>query len=95
MNTTFRDLTGQRFNMLVAIEPTVKRDYNSGGVYWLCLCKCGNKIEVRRDTLINNMIYSCGCEGENEVDRWLKRPHMKTPNEHPYFLTSEHLRYLI
>ena len=53
------DLTGKKFNRLTVI----KRVENSknGATRWLCKCDCGNETIVRRDHLLNNEIYSCGC----------------------------------
>ena len=53
------DLTGKRFGRLTVI----KRVYREGSnlVYWLCKCDCGNKKEVRADSLKNGSTQSCGC----------------------------------
>lgn len=31
------------------------------GGYWDCLCKCGARTQVRRDSLLDGSIRSCGC----------------------------------
>lgn len=63
-----RDLTGQKFNRLTAIEPvgtytgvrkTGKR--YSAGVYWKCVCECGNESKVLASALMTGRIKSCGC----------------------------------
>lgn len=53
------DLTGQKFNKLTVIE----RDFSRKGVYWLCLCDCGNPelISVRGANLKSGNTKSCGC----------------------------------
>lgn len=53
------NITGQKFNMLTAIEPTEKR--NSEGVMWLCKCDCGNECYVSAKSLRNGNTKSCGC----------------------------------
>lgn len=40
-----RDISGERFGKIVAIEPTDKRADN-GSVVWKCHCDCGNNAEV-------------------------------------------------
>ncbi len=55
----YKDITGQRFGKLVAIEPTEKREGN-GSVVWKCQCDCGNVTYVSQNTL--RIQRSCGCE---------------------------------
>ena len=66
-----RDLKGQRFGRLVAIEPTEKRSGNS--VVWRCQCDCGNACEVPSSSLTSGNTKSCGCmkggTGERKVGR--------------------------
>ncbi len=52
----FIDLTGQRFQRLIAVE-RVSRP----GTWWLCQCDCGNQKVTRAATLKNGMTGSCGC----------------------------------
>lgn len=54
-----KDLTGQRFGRLTAIEDTGKRKYSY--VVWLCKCDCGNVTEVVSDSLRSGNTKSCGC----------------------------------
>lgn len=54
----FKDLTGQKFNMLTVIK--VDR-FTPHGTYWLCKCDCGELNSVRTDMLTSNKIKSCGC----------------------------------
>ncbi|MBE6009152.1 MAG: hypothetical protein E7236_00635 [Lachnospiraceae bacterium] len=62
-----RDLTGQTFGRLTAIEPTERRDCK-GSVYWRCKCICGNEAEVTEDCLINGNTVSCGCRRQELKD---------------------------
>ena len=54
-----RDLTGQTFGRLTALEPTDKR--SSGYILWLCQCQCGNKKLVSVNHLMQGSVKSCGC----------------------------------
>lgn len=56
----FKDLTGEKFNML-----TVKSFYEikNGMSYWLCVCDCGNEKILSVADLKNNK--SCGCAKKN------------------------------
>lgn len=52
------DKTGQKFNMLTAIERLP--NYNGNGkTYYKCLCDCGNFHYVSNDNF--GKTYSCGC----------------------------------
>ena len=50
------DLTGNKYNRLLVLE---KSKTKKG--YWLCLCDCGTKKEIRGDHLREGSIKSCGC----------------------------------
>lgn len=52
------DKTGQKFNMLTAIERIVNYKGN-GKTYYKCLCDCGNYHYVSNDRL--GKTFSCGC----------------------------------
>ena len=63
-----RDLRGQRFGRLVAINPTSERTVD-GGVIWRCQCDCGNIVFVRRGCLLSGATSSCGCYRRERVKR--------------------------
>lgn len=52
-----RDLSNQKFNRLMALEPIKKNNR----IYWKCQCDCGNIVEVRADGLLSGKTKSCGC----------------------------------
>lgn len=54
-----KDITGQKFGRLVALAPTDQR--KNGTIMWLCLCSCGEKILIRKDSLLSGYTKSCGC----------------------------------
>lgn len=54
-----RDIGGQRFGMLTALEPLAARKY--GGVMWRCRCDCGGETEATLEALTSGNTTSCGC----------------------------------
>lgn len=56
-----KDLTGQHFGRLTAVEPTAER--SGTNVLWLCYCECGNRTLVRANCLTSGKTRSCGCLG--------------------------------
>ncbi len=54
-----KDLTGQTFGYLTAIEPVGKNDRRN--IIWRCKCKCGNEVDVVATLLITMNTTSCGC----------------------------------
>ncbi len=61
--STFKDLTGQRFDKLTVVSvdgyyeyPNGERDYK-----WKCRCDCGNTITVRGNSLKAKGNHSCNC----------------------------------
>lgn len=56
---TYKDITGQRFNRLVALS-TYKKE--NGKRVWLCKCDCGNTCERSLANLQRtDEFHSCGC----------------------------------
>lgn len=58
-----KDITGQVFGFLTAIEPTNKRSGNSA--IWKCECTCGEIVEVSNNKLQKGEKTSCGCENRS------------------------------
>jgi hypothetical protein len=57
-----RDLSGNRFGRLTAIDVAGRKKYKSGTVIlWNCLCDCGNSIITSSQSLIKGYTKSCGC----------------------------------
>jgi len=54
-----RDIAGQRFARLVALERTDKIKFNS--TVWRFRCDCGNVIEARLSQVTDKHKFSCGC----------------------------------
>jgi hypothetical protein len=57
----FRDITGQRFGRLVALEWFKKQDVDRVRIYWRCQCDCGNVRDINGDSLKRGATQSCGC----------------------------------
>ena len=60
------DISGQRFNSLVAIRPTKDRSGN-GGIIWVCICDCGKEIMCTVDDLRGSRKSSCGCSSKYRI----------------------------
>lgn len=54
------DITNKRFGSLVAVELLLERTKH-GDTRYLCICDCGSQHVVRRNSLVNGQIKSCGC----------------------------------
>jgi hypothetical protein len=55
-----KDLTGEKFGKLIALNATDNRDAN-GCILWECKCDCGNLCYVISASLIRGKTNSCGC----------------------------------
>ena len=55
-----RDLTGQKFGRLTAIE-RVSGNSSNNKVRWKCKCDCGNEVIVLSNSLLTDHTKSCGC----------------------------------
>lgn len=56
-----KDITGQKFGRLTVLYKLHNYHDTKNGVYWLCVCECGNVKEVNGRNLRNGNIRSCGC----------------------------------
>lgn len=68
-----KDLTGQRFGRLTAIE--IDERGERGKTYWICECDCGNIKSVRSDLLTRGSTKSCGCIKRESDARNVSRNH--------------------
>lgn len=64
-----KDITGQRFGRLVALE--LNTTYSKGKRYWLCQCDCGKKKLIYQYSLTSGKTISCGCynKDKNFIDK--------------------------
>lgn len=56
----YKNITGQRFNKLIAIKPTFEKGSN-GSMIWECICDCGNHTTATYSNLKRGHKKSCGC----------------------------------
>lgn len=70
-----KNLTGQRFGRLVAIEPTEQRKGKC--VVWKCACDCGEVAYVRSGDLVSGNNVSCGCKKKEYYQNGTVRKHGK------------------
>lgn len=68
-----KEMLDKRFGRLTVLKEVSARLYiNKKGKeehqrYWLCLCDCGVRKEVRQQHLRNGLIVSCGCYGRDKT----------------------------
>lgn len=65
-----KDLTGQRFGRLTAVEPI--DSVPSKEILWRCLCDCGNETIVGQTLLQTGKTKSCGCLQASIISKNLK-----------------------
>lgn len=73
------DLSGLKFGRLTVIErgEDIIRKNGRHSATFICLCDCGNKIQVLASSLKNQNTRSCGCLQRDTV-RNLRKSHGKT-----------------
>ena len=76
MNNNYKDLTDHSFGRLTAKRPIPKHKKIT---IWECVCKCGNIVLVRMDSLVDGSTKSCGClrseSAKKTVKTMLNRKH--------------------
>lgn len=76
-----RDLTGQRFGLLVVLGPGkyVYRERPGKQAFtcrfWRCQCDCGKETEVALGNLTSKLTISCGCQGSRASIGMRRRTH--------------------
>lgn len=83
-----KDLRGQRFGKLVAIEPDLSipsTEDNGWRTHWICKCDCGNICSIATGNLNKLHTTSCGCAnrsiGEENIEKILKENNIKYAKE--------------
>lgn len=60
--TSAKNITNQKFGRLKAIRVAASQNNSKNrGLYWHCICDCGNEIIVNSHNLIRGHTKSCGC----------------------------------
>ena len=75
----FREITGQRFGNLIAIERSEFVNHKSK---WLCKCDCGNETNVNISNLTNGHTTSCGCVAKQNL--------LNHKTKHGLYYTASH-----
>ena len=60
------DLTGKVFGRLKVYSKALTKD-SHGGIYWSCLCECGNALNVRASSVTMGKSKSCGCYHKDKI----------------------------
>ena len=81
------DLTGKRFDRLVAIKPSGKKNYE--GRLWVCKCDCGNYTEATARGLNGGRITSCGCKRIQHITKLGKSHQGKNNPLYNHTLTDD------
>lgn len=56
------DISGMKFNRIFVVKQACKPKEKAGtGLYWECLCDCGNKFVAYGVSIRNGSTKSCGC----------------------------------
>lgn len=71
----FKDLTGQKFGKLTVIKRVENyiRPSGKAAAKWLCVCDCGNEIEVITNSLTSKQTQSCGCLHKEIISATFKK----------------------
>lgn len=88
-----KDLAGQSFGDLLAVQSTPKRQ--NGNVIWVCVCICGKQVEVNSNRLVCGITKSCGCRKgrvttAQNVAR-TKHGHAKTYQQSPTYKSWQNM----
>ena len=79
------DLTNRTFGKWTVIEKPDKRSSNAG-VYWHCICECGNEKNILAQSLLNGRSLSCGehsniSKGNSKIVEILNRNNIQYETE--------------
>ena len=71
MNSSVIDISGRDFGFLHVVKHAYTID---GRTYWLCECKCGRRVILRKDHFAykGSKVKSCGCWHREESSQRMK-----------------------
>jgi len=78
-----KDITGQRFGRLVALERLEKKYDRS--YFWLFQCDCGNTHEALIGNVTSGGIVSCGCKRKERQKKFYEVSPNLSGKEHPSY----------
>lgn len=85
-----KNLINQKFGKLTVLN---KETTNKKGVYWRCLCDCGNEITLSSTSLLSGKRTSCGCISSSLGEENIKNILQK--NNIDYIFNSDYFQDLI
>jgi hypothetical protein len=65
-----KDITGQHFGHLTALEKAERKGTN-GGIIWKCICDCGNITYASYTELILGRKVTCGCSKYSKMELFI------------------------
>lgn len=83
------DITGKRFNKLVAVEVSYR---NKQGIYWKCICDCGQIKSIRTGQLNSGQHQSCGCLRKENIQK-IAGHNKKPKGEAGFSILLNHYKY--
>lgn len=83
------DRLNHQYGLLTVLEIDEEATKLHGrGIYWRCLCKCGNKVSVCGTNLQNGAVKSCGClknsYGELFIEQMLQSHNIQYAKEYTF-----------
>ena len=89
----YKDIAGQTFGQVTAIEPTNRKYKNNRGMIWKCLCACGREFFVASTHLIQGKTKSCGClRPASNRQRFTKHGHNLANKKSPTYSTWDAMK---
>ena len=93
-NQKYKDITGQRFGRLVAVEYAGTRRLGGKGqskVQWRCQCDCGNEIIAIYGSLASGDTKSCKCLSAESVRKAIAKNTIHGKSWHPLYNVWQHM----
>jgi len=89
-----KNIAGQQFGYLTAIEPTGEKDRKN--LVWRCKCQCGNEAEYSTTRLLTGNVISCGClKGDHfkKINKYIDGTSLRQSLEEQVFSTRSESGY--
>lgn len=93
--TLTKNLTGQKFGKLVAVEKLLERNKH-GRILYKCICDCGNEIIVPGYCLVQRHTSSCGCLNSYYnmyIKNFLDNNDIENKPEYTIFIGNNYYRF--
>lgn len=95
-----KNLSGMRFGKLTALSLNEEKNLigSRRGLYWDCLCDCGNKKTVISVDLLQGKVISCGCiisKGENKIEAVLNELNINFKKQYSFDSLKSEKGYLL